>query len=140
MRQAQSALRSLRADQAKREKAEAALHPPTMERAGYWFRDVSVPAPDEGRGPAPDAPPPPARTEPPAPALGEGRGVDIVAEAEQYALIYPERAARIRALGGLPRPCDFGPPSPELVHAIVTGTSPILRALDKQPTLEAVAP
>jgi len=114
MRQAQSALRSLRTDQAKREKAEAALHPIAMTRAGYWFRDVSVPA------------------------LGEGRGVDIAAEADQYAVIYPQRAARIRALGGLPNPCDFGPPTPELVHAIVTGTSPILRALDTQPHREPV--
>ncbi len=38
----------------------------------------------------------------------------------------------IRALGGLPQPCDFGPPSPELVHAIVTGTSPTLLALDRE--------
>ena len=47
-----------------------------------------------------------------------------------YAVIHPRRAARIRALGGLPEPCDFGPPEPELVRAIVTGTSPTLRALD----------
>ena len=38
---------------------------------------------------------------------------------------------RIRSLGGLPQPCDFGPPPPELVDAIVTGTSPTLRALEK---------
>jgi hypothetical protein len=54
-----------------------------------------------------------------------------VAEADRYAVIYPQRAARIRALGGLPQPCDFGPPPPELVDAIVTGTSPTLRALEK---------
>jgi hypothetical protein len=36
----------------------------------------------------------------------------------------------IRLLGGLPVHCDFGPPEPELVRAIVTGTSPALRALD----------
>ncbi len=41
------------------------------------------------------APPPP---EEPVP--------DPVAEAEQYAVIYPQRAAR------LPQPCDFGPPRP----------------------------
>jgi hypothetical protein len=33
------------------------------------------------------------------------------------------RAALIRSLGGLPDKSDFGPPSPDLVHAIVTGTS-----------------
>ena len=123
MRQSQSALHALQRRQAAREKAEAALNPAAMERAGYWFRDVSVPAPDEGQ----------------EPALGEGRGpvptepnppADIAAEADQYAVIYPDRAARIRANRGLPQKLDFGPPSPELVHAIVTGTSPILRALD----------
>jgi hypothetical protein len=40
----------------------------------------------------------------------------------------------MRSLGGLPDKCDFGPPSPDLVrdlvHGIVTGTSPTLGALD----------
>ncbi|HXA26209.1 MAG TPA: hypothetical protein VNW90_28330 [Acetobacteraceae bacterium] len=53
-------------------------------------------------------------------------------EAEQYALIYPRRAALIRSLGGLPDRCDFGPPEPDLVRAIVTGTSATLRALDAE--------
>jgi hypothetical protein len=53
-------------------------------------------------------------------------------EAEQYALIYPRRAALIRSLGGLPDRCDFGPPEPDLVRAIVTGTSATLRALDTE--------
>jgi hypothetical protein len=56
----------------------------------------------------------------------------IAAEADQYAVIYPQRAAQIRALGGLPEPCRFGPPSDGLVHAMVTGTSPTLRVLDAQ--------
>jgi hypothetical protein len=56
---------------------------------------------------------------------------DLVVEADQYAIIHPRRAARIRAIGGLPQPCDFGPPPPELVHAVVTGTTPTLRALEK---------
>ena len=51
-------------------------------------------------------------------------------EAEQYAVIYPKRAALIRANRGLPPRLDFGPPEPELVAAIVSGTSPILQALD----------
>ena len=59
---------------------------------------------------------------------------DPVAEAEQYAIIYPQRAARIRALGGLPQPLDFGPPAPYLVQAIIAGNSPALRALDTQAT------
>ena len=72
----------------------------------------------------PPAPPPPQSTEEPV--------ADPIAEAEQYAVIYPQRAARIRVLGGLPQPLDFGPPSPELVQAIITGDTPTLRALDTQ--------
>ena len=122
MRHMQSGLRALQRIQAKREKAEAEMHPATMERAGYWFRDVSVPAP--------------------APALGEGRGPTPaqaapepnLTDAEQYAVIYPDRAAAIRAHRGLPPRLDFGPPAPEIVEALVNGTSPILRALATQPS------
>jgi hypothetical protein len=117
MRLMQSGLRTLRRDQAAREKTEAEMRPAAMARAGYWFRDVSAAAPDEA--------PQPARAEPNPTA-------DIAAEAELYASVYPQRAARIRALGELPDKLDFGPPSPELVDAIVTGTGPILRALDTQ--------
>jgi len=78
--------------------------------------------------------PPPARSEPPPPPASlpeqEEPASDLAAEADQYAIIYPRRAASIRACGGLPPRCDFGPPSPELTHAIATGTSPTLRALD----------
>ena len=103
-RQSDSALRSLLRIQATREKQEAAMHPAALERAGYWFRDISVPAPA-----------PPAAVEPePAPA-------DTAAEARRYAVIYPDRAARIRAAGGLPADLDFGPPEPALVAALLKG-------------------
>ena len=59
---------------------------------------------------------------------------DIDAEAELYAVMYPDRAARIRAAGGLPDPLDFGPPDPKIVTAIVCGTRRISCALD-QPAL-----
>jgi hypothetical protein len=55
---------------------------------------------------------------------------DLAAEAERYAIVYPRRAQLIRQHGGLPPNCDFGPPDDDLVDAIVTGTSPALRALD----------
>jgi hypothetical protein len=80
---------------------------------------------------APEALPEPSPPPPPAPQSAEEPVPDLVAEADRYAVIYPQRAARIRSLGGLPQPCDFGPPPPELVDAIVTGTSPTLRALEK---------
>jgi hypothetical protein len=76
--------------------------------------------------------PPAPIAEPPAAATRPERedAFSLLAEAEQYALIYPRRAALIRSLGGLPARCDFGPPRPELVACIVIGTSPMLRALD----------
>jgi hypothetical protein len=80
---------------------------------------------------SPEALPEPSPPPPPAPQSAEEPVPDLVAEADRYAVIYPQRAARIRSLGGLPQPCDFGPPPPELVDAIVTGTSPTLRALEK---------
>jgi hypothetical protein len=55
---------------------------------------------------------------------------DLAAEADYYAIVYPDRARLIRRYGGLPPDCKFGPPDDDLVHAIVTGSSPVLRALD----------
>jgi hypothetical protein len=116
MREMRALLRELRRMQAARDKALNEMHPAAMERAGYWFRDVSVPAPEPAASPDSAKPPPFSR----------------LTEAEQYATIYPDRAVRIRANRGLPARLDFGPPEPPIVEAIVTGTSPILRALDKQ--------
>ena len=64
---------------------------------------------------------------PPQPQLDHTK----LTEVEKYAATYPDRAARIRAAGGLPTPCDFDPPRHSLVRAIVTSNSPILRALDQ---------
>jgi hypothetical protein len=114
-RLAQSGLRALQHIQTTREKAEAAMQPAAMERAGWWFRDASVPLPDE---------PPEDAAEP---------VVDLAAEAERYAVIYPDRAARIRAAGGLQERVEFGPPDDALVAAIVSGTSPALLEVDKRP-------
>ncbi|MEJ0015343.1 MAG: hypothetical protein WDN25_02050 [Acetobacteraceae bacterium] len=83
----------------------------------------------------PDPPPPPP---PPAEIVAEPDASDrfsALTEAEQYAVTYPRRAAQIRALGGVPDRCAFGPPSAALVQAIVGGTSPILLELDRQPEL-----
>ena len=56
---------------------------------------------------------------------------DIAAEADRYALAHRKRATLIRALGRLPDRLSCGPMSPALVQAIVTGNSPVLRALDR---------
>lgn len=95
--------------------------------------------------PPPDASPPPtaAPAEPPpapppeAPPVDEEPQLDWAAEAELYAVLYPRRARLIRSLGRLPDKPDFGPPPPELVHAIVTGITPHLRALDVEAPYEA---
>jgi hypothetical protein len=118
MRNAASAVHALRGIQAKWEKAEAEMHPVAMQRAGYWFRDVSVPAPEGSAEP----PPFEQRT-----------------EAEQYAAIYPERAALIRAHGGLPPGDRIPPPEPHIVKELVTSNSPVLRALDRRPPVAAAA-
>ncbi len=54
-----------------------------------------------------------------------------IAEAERYALHHRKRAMLIRRLGHLPP--KFGWLPPEAVHAVATGTTPILRALDEKP-------
>ena len=57
-----------------------------------------------------------------------------VAAAEEYALIYPRRAALIRSLGRVPDNPSFGPPEEFLVRALVNGRTPVLMALDRQGT------
>ena len=114
MRQAQSGLRLLERRQARREKQDAEMHPSAMERAGWWFRDASVPE-------APDAP-----KEPEA-------AFEELTPAEQYAVLYPDRARLIRAHGGLPDRVSFGRPEADIVAALVSSTSPMLLALDNAP-------
>jgi hypothetical protein len=129
MREARGARALLLRLQAVREKREA--DPAAADRAA-WTEHCAIGLMAQALGglePAPVAePPPPA----PEPASEEEPQLDPVAEADQYATIYPLRAALIRATGGLPDKLDFGPPSPDLVQAIVTGTSPALRALDPE--------
>jgi hypothetical protein len=74
MRQADSGIRVLLRLQGERVKAETAMRPAAMERAGYWFRSVSVPAtepivaePTVSEPVVPKPPPPePPEPEPPA--------------------------------------------------------------------------
>jgi hypothetical protein len=132
-RDSQSGLRNLLRLQAERRKAEDALRPAAMERSGYWFKDSSLMAPQ----PPPLLSPQPATEpkEPPRPALEQ------MEPAEQFAAIYPKRAALIRAHGGLPPDIDFGAPAPDLVAAIVASTSPIMLGLDEEVALlTAISP
>ena len=121
-RKAQSARSLLLRLQAERRKREA--DNATADKAA-WSEHCAIGLMADALGHASPAATP---TPPPDPQPPEEPAPDPLAEADQYAVLYPQRAARIRALGGLPQPCDFGPPPPELVHAIVTGTSPTLCA------------
>ena len=55
----------------------------------------------------------------PWPAEPELTNAEIDAEAELYAVMYPDRAARIRAASGLPPDLDFGPPEPHIVVGLL---------------------
>jgi hypothetical protein len=114
-RTSDSALRALLRIQARREKLEAAMHPAAMEQAGYWFKSVTVP-PTQRVAEAP----PPDDAEP------------VRTEAELYAIMYPDRAARIREAGGLPARLDFGPPEPEIVAALVRHARPAQQTESRQ--------
>jgi hypothetical protein len=132
LRQMRALLRDYQRMQAERDKALAAMHPAAMERAGWWFREASVAAPEPASAQPASAQPASAQPAASAPAaVPARRQFSDLTEAEQYALLHPARAARIRAAGGLPAPCDFGPPDPAIVEHLVHGSSPILLALDR---------
>jgi hypothetical protein len=64
---------------------------------------------------------------PPAPEAAPRPGP--IAAAERYATLHRRNATLIRRLGRLPDRVDIGGLAPEVVHAIATGTTPILAAL-----------
>jgi hypothetical protein len=142
MRQARGFRSLLMRVQAERRKREA--DGVALEKAA-WIEHCAIGLMADALGRTPrepmaEPPSPPAALAPVEEAEPQGDPVgDPVTEADQYAVIYPRRAALIRSLGSLPARCDFGPPSAALVHAIVTGTSPILRALDSPAEVMATA-
>jgi hypothetical protein len=93
---------------------------------------VSTPAAKEQPAPAASVPPmAPQRSRRTAtPAEPDEPPRNLPTEADYYAVVYPNRAREIRHHAGLPPNCSFGPPDDDLVHAIVTGSTPALRALD----------
>jgi hypothetical protein len=131
-RQARSLLARLQAAREKREQDPAAT-----DRAAWSEHCTLGLMADALAGPPRAA----SVAEPPTsepPADGEPMR-DLAAEAEMYAILYPRRARLIRAHGRLPDTIDFGPPDPELVPFIATGTTPALRALDEAPEEAAAA-
>lgn len=84
------------------------------------------------------------RTAPPASAAqpvsaSEEDPLAACTEAERYAILHPDRAAGIRAHGGIPPGASYESPAPSLVADILASTSEILRQIDEQlaPTLAA---
>jgi hypothetical protein len=65
--------------------------------------------------------------------LGRDEGPDLIAAAERYAALYPERAAAIRRAGKLPPDVIFfSPPEAALAPALIAGRTPALAALDRE--------
>jgi hypothetical protein len=97
MRQMRSLLRDYQRMQADREKAEAAMHPAAMERAGYWFQEISVPARDQTPAAAKSAAAQSAEAQSDGEPEPTQAGID--AEAELYARSTPivPRASAKRA-------------------------------------------
>jgi hypothetical protein len=152
MRQANSALRLLLRLQEARRKLEA--DPAACDRLAWTehcalglMAEALPGQPQNTAEPIDDlAPPPPspAATEPSAspanvpPASAPAKPdplrdavPDSVAAAEEYAALYPERAALIRRIGRLPHDVAFGPPEDDLVQALVAARTPALAALDR---------
>jgi hypothetical protein len=78
-------------------------------------------------------PPPRPEPEPPAPPSPTAtHQTTQLAEAEHYAILYPNRAAEIRAHGGVPPIARYGPPDAKLILQIVSSASPILQQIDKE--------
>ena len=128
MRQAQSAMRLLLRMQAARQKIEA--DSAATDRAA-WTEHCAAGLMAQALPGAPPmvmAEPPP----PPEPVREEEPEADPVAEAEEYAVLYPQRAALIRRLGRVPDNVSFGPPEDRLVRALVTSRTPTLLALDRE--------
>jgi hypothetical protein len=79
--------------------------------------------------------PQPAPLEPrpkPAPVAEPEPEPDPLAEAEHYAITYPERAALIRRVGRVPNHAMFDPPDDDLVQALITARTPNFAALDRE--------
>ena len=137
MRQARGLRALLTRVQAAREKRDADS---TAREKAAWIEHcaLGLMASALGRPNVPPAAPPPPEPVPEPAPEPEDRFAAL-SEAEQYAVIYPDRAALIRQHGALPPNCTFGPPEPDLVRAIATGTSPVLRKLDRPPNLAVPA-
>jgi hypothetical protein len=124
MRTVHSGMRALLRMQAERQRLESALHPAAMVRAGYLH---------SGTFPQEPEPPPPQPAAAPEPQAPERPKYEDMTPAEQYAVIYPDRATAIRRNGGMPPGATFPPPGRRIVEDIATGDSLVFLDLDPKP-------
>ena len=118
MRTMHSGLRALLLMQAERRKLEHSGHPLALLRAGHLHSGTLPPEPE---------PPPAAAPEPQPPAMPR---YENMTAAEQYAVIYPDRAIAIRRHGGMPPAANYPPPDRDIIRDIATGDSLVFLALD----------
>jgi hypothetical protein len=123
MRTVHSGLRALLRMQAERHKAEDAKRPVALLRAGHLHSGTLPPEPDPQ--PCPPAAPEPQAT--PMPTF------ENMTEAEQFAVLYPDRAVAIRHHGGMPPRAKFPPPGDAIIAETITSNSPVFRNLDPKP-------
>lgn len=135
LRQARAMRSLLQRVQAERRK-RAADNAPFGQAARADSRGIApiaqAPTADPGNAVAPSAVAPSAAPPKQPEATPAAAKEAIAAEADRYALNHRKRAALIRALGRLPDKVDCGALRPEVVRQIATGTSPILRSLDRR--------
>src|SRR5277367_3253130 len=124
MRTMHSGLRALLLMQAERRKLEHAGHPVALLRAGHLHSGTLPPEPEL---PAP---------EPQPPSMPK---YEDMTTAEQYAVVYPDRAAAIRRHGGMPPAATFPPPDRDIVGEIATGNGLVFLALDAEPAADDVS-
>jgi hypothetical protein len=125
MRTVHSGQRALQRMQAERRKLEDAGHPVALLRAGHLHSGMLPPEPEL----------PAAAPEPQPPSMPS---YEDMTAAEQYAVIYPDRATAIRRHGGMSPGATFPPPDHDIVREIATGNSLVFLALDAELTADDV--
>jgi hypothetical protein len=129
MRTMHAGVRTLLRMQADRQKAEDAQRPVALLRAGHLHSGTLPPEP---------APPPCQPAAAPEPQPAAMPKYEDMTTAEQYAVIYPDRAAAIRRHGDMPPGAKYPPPDDAVFREIVNSNSPVFLALDVERPAGAV--
>jgi hypothetical protein len=127
MRTMHGGLRVLLRMQDERRKLEDAKRPVALLRAGHLHSGTLPPEPELHA----------AAPEPQPPAMPR---YEDMTTAEQYAVIYPDRAAAIRRHGGMPPAAKYPPPERDIIEEIATGDSLVFLAFDAELATDDVSP